>query len=108
MPGDVQKDSLSPLKSANSATILYALSAKWLTHVAPTTYNEPIMGNRAPMCRVSGFTIKEGVRMRTYDKLIATICAGQGTGSLRSSFGMALAPRMMAVPRTDAPAQEIS
>ncbi|HEX9391703.1 MAG TPA: hypothetical protein VF928_10370 [Usitatibacteraceae bacterium] len=46
--------------------------------------------------------------MRTYDKLIATICAGQGTGSLRSSFGMALAPRMMAVPRTDAPAQEIS
>ncbi len=26
--------------------------------------------------------------MRTYDKLIATICTGQGNGGLRSSFGL--------------------
>jgi hypothetical protein len=29
--------------------------------------------------------------MRTYDKLIATIQSGQGSGSLRSSFGMTVA-----------------
>jgi hypothetical protein len=29
--------------------------------------------------------------MRTYDKLIATIRAGQGSGGLRSSFGTRLA-----------------
>ena len=29
--------------------------------------------------------------MRTYDKLIATICSGQGNGGLRSSSGLTLA-----------------
>jgi len=44
--------------------------------------------------------------MRTYDKLIATICTGQGTGSLRSSFGSAQAWTAVAMPCAYALAQE--
>lgn len=44
--------------------------------------------------------------MRTYDKLIATICTGQGTGSLRSSFGSAQALAAVVMPRAYAVAQE--
>lgn len=44
--------------------------------------------------------------MRTYDKLIATICTSQGIGSLRSSFGFAQASATVVAPYAYAAAQE--
>ncbi|HSV55281.1 MAG TPA: hypothetical protein VLJ57_24370 [Burkholderiaceae bacterium] len=46
--------------------------------------------------------------MRTYDKLIATISASQGSGGLRSSFGTDLAAGLRVAPMARPSSQDMA